>query len=143
MPTGIGSLSDAISRARLMFDGSCSFLVRVDLGEAGAQLQCPLVREQQHPLRIVQPRLEHLRQPFRAALDDAHERQALVVVGRRDDVVEHLRDPVDRLRDERHVLHAERHRQRIERARGSRRAASCCSWCRCGDVGDACFLVSP
>ena len=66
-----------------------------------------------------------------------------MVVGGAQDLVQHLGDPIHRLRHERHVLHAERDLQRLQRLPAWRRAAWCCCAARCGEVGEACFLVSP
>ena len=84
------------------------------------------MREQVHAIGIVQPRIERLGQPLGAALHDAHEREAAVVVGGAHDLVERLGDPVDRLGDERDVLHAQGDRERVQRleARAVRRGVA-------------------
>ena len=109
----IGRRSDlprAVEVHRIVLD-----LVAVGARELRRDRQAVPVREQQRLARVVQPRVEHLRQPLGAALDDAHEREAAVEVGGADDVVEELGDPVDRLRDERRVGDAERDGQRVQR----------------------------
>jgi len=115
IPTGIGSVVEAISRAAVEVHRIVLDLVAVGARELRRDRQAVAVREEQRLPRVVQPRLEHLRQPFGTALDDAHEREAAVQVGGADDVVEELGDPVDRLRDERGVGDAERDGQRVQR----------------------------
>ena len=90
-------------------------LVAIDFCQAGTDGKPALMVQQLHPKRVLDVRLEHLRQPFRAALQDAHEREAAMPVGGAQDVVERFGNPIDRLRHERDVLHPERHLQRLQR----------------------------